>query len=407
MSREHSAQHTLLYFSPVAVTEPDAELLELPRRLLDGMCAFAELWDGLLVLVLPCAAHRDDNLDYVCAARESLPFDVRTLGDKNALRKWIHSAAMVYIPLVMQYIHLHALCRQANVPVVYDADYTLAIREAIVRIQTRNPILRWRRLLWLRQREPRLREMIHTAVGIQCLGTPAYETYASLNRSPLLYFDTRVRRDMLATPAQINARAQRLQSGAPLRLLFSGRWNAIKGVEDLPRVAAELRRRGVHFGLDILGGGALEKRLRRAVAEAEFTQVRVRGEYSFPELMRLAANECDLFICCHRQGDPSSTFVEMMSVGIPLIGYDQSGLRGLLALSQAGHATPSNNVTALAEQIVLLDREREILVVAARAAAEFTRDKSFEDMMSRRVAHLSALANNTILERASQEETMG
>jgi colanic acid/amylovoran biosynthesis glycosyltransferase len=385
----------LLYFSPLAVTDPDAESLGLPRKFLDGFRAFAERWDGELVLMLPRARRRDDNLDYVFAARRALGFTVRALpDDMSTLREGIQSAALVYALLMTQYVPIAALCQRINVPVVCDADVSPEIREAIVCAQTRNPFLRWRRLLWLRQQEPRLREMLGTAAGAQFLGTPAYDAYAALNRAPLLYFDTRVRCDMLANAEQLRTRLARLRSGAALRLIFSGRWIAIKGVQDLPRVALDLREMGVPFEMDIFGGGALDKPLRDAIARAQLANVRVRGELPFPDLMQFAANECDLFICCHRQGDPSGTFVEMMSVGVPIAGYDQSGLRGLVKLSHAGIVTPPDNPRALAEQIAAMHHDREQLRDLTRAAVAFTRDKSFEAMMARRVAHLDMAAKS-------------
>jgi hypothetical protein len=107
--------------------------------------------------------------------------------------------------------------------------------------------------------------------------------------------------------------------------------------------------------------------------------------------MRVVANESDLFVCCHKQGDPSTTFNEMLGAGIPLIGYAYDGLRGALSLVDAGWLTPRNNVDALVARIAELERHRETIIAACCAAAEFTRDKTFEDMMQARAAHLSAV----------------
>ena len=390
---KQSAQNTLVYFSPVSCTDPDGEVLELPRKFTEGLSAFADLWDGELHVLLPYASERTDALDYVRLPRTKFPFQVHTLAHNAAnLHPLLASASLAFVPLIPQYLYVHDLCAQLRVPIVYDADYTPAIRRQIVYAETRNPLKRWRRLRWLAQREKDIPAHIRAAAGIQFLGLPAYDEYAALNRSPLLYFDTRVRRDMLATEEQIRARAARLRSGAPLRLIYSGRWNAIKGVDDLPRTAQALRQLGVPFELDIFGGGNLAQALQQKIAGAQLSNVRLRGEYPFSELMQYAANECDLFICCHRQGDPSGTFIEMMCSGIPLLGYNQSGLSGLVKRSNAGQVTRRNDPATLALHIAALAHERKTILTMADAAVAFTRTMSFEDVMSRRVAHLHAAA---------------
>lgn len=385
-------ERTLLIFSPVAVPDPNVDPLGLPRKYLEELQAFAELWEGAVTVLLPRAARRDDNLDYVETARVERGFMVRALPtDETTLRAEIRAAALAYVALVPWYVQVHPLFQALDVPVVYSTDYTLEIRRDIVYAQTRNPLLRWRRLLYVTRLEKRYRRMMREAAGIQLQEIPAYNAYASLNPAALGYFNTHLRRDMLATAEQLNARAERLRAGAPLRLVYSGRWNVIKGVDDLPRVARALRERNVPFEMDIFGGGAAEKNLRRALADARLKNVRLRGELPFKELMRVVANESDLFVCCHKQGDPARTFNEMLGVGIPLIGYNYCGLRGALARVNAGWLTPRNDVRALVARIAELERDREAIIAASYAAAEFARDKSFDAMMQARVAHLRAI----------------
>lgn len=383
-------------FSPLAVPDPASDPLGLPRKYVDGLTAFAELWQGPLTLVLPQASKRDDNLDYITIHRAGLPFEVRAFPDAPVtLRDLIQSAAVVLAPMLYRYVQIPALCSASHVPFVLDADITPAVREEIIRAENKNPLLRWRRLLWQRNMEHHYTAMVRAAQGVQLLGPTAFETYAPLNPSALMYFDTRVRRAMLPTTEQIQARTERLRSGAPLRLIYSGRWRAMKGVMDLPSVAAELRRLGVNAQWDIFGGGMLQDKLERAITNAGLDNMRLRGEIPFPELMRFVGDECDLFVCCHRQGDPSTTFIEMLSVGVPLVGYDTSGLRGIVALSGAGWLTPLDNATALAARIMELERNRDELVQALDAAARYTKNKSFEDMMQQRVTHLRAIATGS------------
>lgn len=384
---------SLLLLSPVSARETEGETISLARKYVDGVCAIAALWQGPVTLLLSGFQRRDETLDNVTVRRRELNFTVCTFpNDNRTLRAYLQTAGLVLVPMLPWYRKIVPLCLELNVPVVSDTDHYPKLREDIIRAETKNPLVRWRRLRWVRRLEPDYRTMIRGAAGTQMNGVSTYDAYAPLSRFPLLYLSTRVRRGDLVTEAQRRMRAERLRAGAPLRLVYSGRWNAMKGADDLPRVAAALRQEGVKFVLDIFGGGTLEPELRRAVANAQLENVRLHGALPFPELMRFITNESDLYVCCHRQGDPSATFVETMGAGVPLIGYHREGLGNIVAHAKAGFLSPPDDPSALAARIAQLDRDRDALVSAAEAAAKFAGTHTFENITRMRVEHLRAVA---------------
>ncbi len=388
-------KHSLLILSPVAIPEPQAPKVALPRKYVVGLEEFAARWQGSVTVLLPRARKRDDNLDYVSVDRVTAPYIWAALPDNElALCEYLRSASVVMASMISRYIRIPSLCASVGVPFVLDADLTPEIREQIIRSENNNPLLRWRRIYWQRNMEKNYTAMVRAAHGAHLQGPVAYETYAPLSRSPLLYFNTRTSRSMLPTVEQLEARAASLRRGAPLRLVYSGRWRAMKGILELPRIAVELRRLGVHAEWTIFGSGMLEQELARAVSEAGLNNMHLRGEVPFPDLMRFAAHESDLFVCCHLQGDPSTTFIEMLSAGVPLIGYNTPGLRSIITLSDAGWLTPLGNSASLASQIAELNRSRECLVAASLKAVEFAGSWTFEDIMAQRVAHLQSIAGN-------------
>jgi glycosyltransferase involved in cell wall biosynthesis len=99
----------------------------------------------------------------------------------------------------------------------------------------------------------------------------------------------------------------------------------------------------------------------------------------------------DLFVCCHRQGDPSCTYLETLSAGVPIVGYANEAFEGLVRLGKFGWTVPMNDPARLADEIARLDRSRAELGSAARAAIEFARQHSFEATFQRRVDHLAAV----------------
>lgn len=368
----------------------------LTRKFIDGVGQYVRHWPGRVRV----AVERDDrlgsNLDEIEVHPESLDFDLQWMPGETGLRDLLRNARVVLASLVDKHVDLPAACAatEGAGALVYISEYSLLTRRQIIRTETANPILRWRRERWTAGLEKRYRKAIAEAAGVQCNGTPTHEAYKGISPNAFLYFDTRVRADQLADAASLERRFDHLLAGKPLRLCFSGRLIAMKGADHLPRVAAALARLGVAFTMDICGGGALEANVRETIASAGLeSKVRLRGVLDFQsELMPFVRDQVDLFVCCHRQGDPSCTYLETMSCGTPIAGYDNEAFAGVVKTSEAGWTSPMDQPEALASVIAELDRDRPALFTAARASLEFAKGHTFEHTMRRRVEHMLACA---------------
>lgn len=394
MSGQTSIDNTLLILPPLRAKHSAAGRVILPRKFLDGVSEYAKLWQGRVAVAMTASEATDWSLDMVEANPLDLPFEIRPLPPTPAAqRDLIHSARLVFATLVPRHVAVAALCAEERVPVAYDADMPLAAREGTILAETRNPLLRWRRRRWNCRLEARYRSALRIASGVQCNGPACFQAYSAFTPRPFLYLNTRVRRDMLASPEEREARRARLLAGQPLNLVFSGRLTAMKGVLDLPRVAAALKERHVAFTLSIFGSGEQASALEQASQVLQVGDcVRIEGEVPFQDLVRRVARESDLFVCCHPQGDPSTTFLETMSFGVPLVGYDTEGLRGILDLAGTGWLSPCGNPAALAARIADLDANRPALTAAAERVYEFARRRTFEETMRMRVEHLKRCA---------------
>jgi colanic acid/amylovoran biosynthesis glycosyltransferase len=306
----------------------------------------------------------------------------------------------VLATLVDKHVELAELCAVFQTPLVYIAEYSVLTRRQIIRAETHNPLLRWRREMWTTQLEKQYVACVRRATGVQCNGTPTYEAYRQLNRQTLLYFDTRVRQSQLVNLDVLNVRTEEMRSGAPLRLAFSGRLIAMKGVDHLPRVAQALQRLGVDFTLEIFGGGELEEPIEKAIHRMQLKDcVFTRGVLDFATgLLPRMSRTVDLFVCCHRQGDPSCTYLETYSCGTPIVGYDNEALKGLVSLSNVGWISPLDQPQLLAQRIAHLNQRRDLLAHAAFAARRFAATHTFEKTMQIRIDHLLGCTQPLALE---------
>lgn len=381
----------LLICAPAPVSDGLGQL-KLDTKFVEGMQTHLRDWGGPVRCVLwRSGADIPFGMVYDPA---NLPFELVVL-DKGAA---LPSAALDDVAAVMLsadmpgIADMASMAKAAGVPFVVTIEYTLDTRLRILWLEKRrNPLRLLRSGLWLMSHERGIRRAITSADGLQCNGYPAYDSYAQLNRNSLLYLDNRMAPQMLATPAEMEARANRLHSGAPLRLIHSGRLEALKGSQDLPNLMQALRGLGVDATLDIYGAGSLLDRLRTAFAPFGDT-VRLHDPVDFEtQLVPINRTAADIFVSCHRQQDPSCTYLEAMGCGLAVAGYSNQMWQQLQRASKAGRVAPLADIDALARSIADWDKDRDTLITACQTGLDFARQHDFPQEFQKRMNQVRAV----------------
>lgn len=366
--------------------------LTLTQKFLDGAAEYAHAWPGPVTVIVEIKDDKSSNMDQVEVMPENLEIGLELRPqDTQVFAARLAQAAVVLAFLTQDETETAAFCKRSGIPIVFITEYTPQTEVQIVKAATRNPVLRLRRKLWIRQSARKRLEILRKySTGLQCSGKPTYDLYKSVACNPMLFFDNRVRSADILDDAGLAETCNHLKQGAPLRLIFGGRLIAMKGVLELPRVARALDRLKVPYRLDIYGSGVLEDALRNTISQTGLSdRVAVHPPMDFqtgwiPLLKRAA----DIFVCCHPQGDPSSTYPEVMSCGVPIIGYNNEAFAGIVQESGAGRAVPMHDAPALAAEIAQLDNDRQTLCAMSQQGRDFARDHCFETTFNRRVEHL-------------------
>lgn len=363
----------------------------LTQKYINGAAEYAKYWPGKVTTLLRLRDNPTSDMDHVeiMPGETTTAFELRP-ATNEALAERLRSAAVVLGFLSREERGLAELCRRIGVPLVYTSEYSPRTERQIIDATFKNPLRRWRRKIWaagaerVRQRELRL------AAGIQCNGSPTYELYRRTNPNAIMFFDNRVPLSNLISEAELENKLAKLALRRPLRLVFGGRLIAMKGVLELPRVARELKRANVAFALDIYGKGDLEDELRQSIREFGVQrEVTVHGALDFETgWIPLLKREADLFICCHPQGDPSCTYPEVMSCGVPIAGYANEAFVGIVKYSGSGWLATMNKPQELAAIIARLDSNRSEIADAARKALRFAAEHTFDRTFSARIDHL-------------------
>jgi glycosyltransferase involved in cell wall biosynthesis len=143
------------------------------------------------------------------------------------------------------------------------------------------------------------------------------------------------------------AAAKRL--AAPVRLLFVGRLDRDKGVDDILAAAARLVQAGVPFELDLVGDGPRIEEYRRTAA-ALAAPVRIHGWMPRAAIGRLYA-EAHLFLLPSASEGWPKVISEAMAYGVVPIASHVSSIPGILAAFATGTTIAPGDPEALARAI--------------------------------------------------------
>jgi glycosyltransferase involved in cell wall biosynthesis len=382
--------------APAPVRQIGDGKVRLDVKFAAGMAFQAAQWDGPVSCMLRVTDHDipfGDDYDMA-----DLPFDLQIVPADQPIRVDMLQAGDVIAASADMHDALHLAdpaARPAGTRIIYAIEYDLETRLTVLRLQQHRNILRkLRSALWLYQQERRRKAAFRAADAIQANGYPAQQAYAHLAKDTLLYLDGRMSGDMMATLEQQAARAAHLQTGKPIRLVHSGRLEPMKGAQDLIPTVTALHKAGVDFTLDIFGVGSLSGDIKAGASAAGLQdQITLHGAVDFETmLVPFIAENADLFLSCHRQSDPSCTYLETMGCGVPTIGYNNRMWAALSEKSKAGWAVPLGQTAALARKIATFDQDRAPLIAASKDALAFARAHDFESEFNKRMAHFARFA---------------
>lgn len=382
---------TTLVVMPSVPVVSRGDGLFMDIKMVEGLVLYARLWGG----PVRCLARTGEAQVIAYGrnyARGELPFETAIIADDAAdIGPWLADAAVV-LAAGDNYRDL-PIAATSPAPVVFIIEYTLATRLKIVALDLGRSVRALKSAVWTILTERKRRRAFRASAGIQANGQPAFAAYRAMAPSAICYFDSRMSDDQQIRDDELAAKQAQIRAGEPLRLAFSGRLEPMKGADHLIPVAVALKKRGVAFTLDIFGDGSLRPAMAQAIVDGGLGDtVRLRGSLVFDTaLVPTLKASIDLFLCCHRQDDPSCTYLETLSCGVPIVGYDNAAFTGVLALGAVGLATPMDDTAAAASAITALNGDRTRLAAMAGTASAVGRMHSFEKTFTARIEHLRSI----------------
>lgn len=361
------------------------------RKFYDGMLLYTQKWSGKITCILSLSSEKLPEFGVVALENDQLPFTCIALKQKQTITaEHLHGADIVLASGdADNQLHLSQLCQQQQIKCVYIIEYIPETRYQIAALSTKNPIVKLRRLFYIWQQERKRVAAFKRCDGLQSNGTPAYGEYHYVPNK-LLYFDTRVFKEQIIQDTALQQRLTYLFENKPLRLAFSGRLIQMKGADHLVELALKLKQTNIPFQLIIYGTGDIAIEMKEYIEKHHLNdQVSMVGVVDFyktliPELQQ----SVDVFVCLHRQSDPSCTYLETLSCGVPIVGYKNRAFSGLLELANIGWGGELNNLDEICTIIAHLHENRTEIMEKSKNSAAFAQQHDFDTTFQKRIDHL-------------------
>jgi colanic acid/amylovoran biosynthesis glycosyltransferase len=392
------------YITVVALcaVERTAGGVRINRKFHTGMLEYVRRLPLPLACVLPETRSGQDGgeIDVIEVPSHQLPYVVHAVSgtepsaaDLRVLADIVDGSALVYCGTGAGLnLQTARLCRERGVTYAATTEYPRRTELDIMRAETASPLRRLVRSARIRWNYRRKRELIVQAAEVHANGYPSFREAENFGVRQILFFDSRMTAAEIIEPQALESRLESLRSGqrGP-RLFYSGRYHPMKGTLDVVYAGIALRGHRQDFRLDLFGDGPLKAEMQRVVQQhdaGDYIAIHEPVPFS-PDLIEIARRS-DVFLCPHRQGDPSCTYVETFGSGVPIVGYANSMWTPLSAASGAG-VVVGRSPRAMADAVANLLADHERLAEYSRKAREFAAGHVMEKMWDLRCTRLKAL----------------
>jgi glycosyltransferase involved in cell wall biosynthesis len=170
--------------------------------------------------------------------------------------------------------------------------------------------------------------------------------------------------------------------------LYVGRLKRYKGVEIALAALARARRARPDLTLDVAGQGDDRARLERVARSLQLGDaVRFLGFVSNEEKRRLLRRSWAAILASPKEGWGISN-VEAAACATPVLASDSPGLRESVRHGETGFLVPHGDVPALAERMVALAGDPDLVERLGRGARRFAEELSWERAARATEAHL-------------------
>lgn len=192
-------------------------------------------------------------------------------------------------------------------------------------------------------------------------GRDTFDAYSGFCGNPQIVHDIHLTRSDHIAADQLCHKLNHCHEG-PLRIVYTGRADAMKAPLEWAETLERLARENVDFRATWLGDGELHAELVSKIDLAGLgNRVSVPGYVSDRQAVLQALRNAHVFLFCHRTPESPRCLIEALVSACPIIGYESGFAQDLISPAGGGALVPIGEVGMLAQTLVSLDRNRQML----------------------------------------------
>jgi glycosyltransferase involved in cell wall biosynthesis len=189
-------------------------------------------------------------------------------------------------------------------------------------------------------------------------GRETYEAYAPYSGNPHIVHDILLEKSDHLPADMLAAKIQSCVSG-PLKIVFAGRADPMKGPLDWVAVLEKLDATGVDFTATWLGNGERFDDMQARITQAGLSdRVALPGFVTDRQYVLDVLRDAHIHMFCHKTPESPRNLIEALISGTPIVGYDSAYPRDLIHGNHGGELTPLNDVETLAQHMAALANDR-------------------------------------------------
>ncbi len=212
-------------------------------------------------------------------------------------------------------------------------------------------------------------------------GRETYNAYSSFCQQPQLVHDIHVKKSDHISLGDLIRKQQQVGNG-PLRIVYAGRADPMKGPLDWIKVLATLSQRGIDFHATWLGDGPLLPEMRSVIDAAGLAdKVELPGFVNDRSTVLKALQQAHVMLFCHKTPESPRCLIEALTSGTPLVGYEGAFAADLLSGHGGGQLVKINDVSGLTDVLTNLAQDKtqlaDLMNRAVQDAAPFDDETVF------------------------------
>lgn len=202
-----------------------------------------------------------------------------------------------------------------------------------------------------------------------CHGREVYDALSPLSTNAHVVHNIHLKKSDRLDRATLDVKLNEIRSDREMRIVYAGRAADMKGPLDWIEALALARDAGAKFRASWLGDGERLHEMRKRVSDLRLSDViDLPGFVGDRKQLLEAVRTAHAMVFCHKTPESPRVLIEALVSGTPLVGYDSSFPRDLIATHGGGRLVPLDNVGALGATITMLAADRTALADLAERA---------------------------------------